>query len=87
MLPFHTLGFALCSIMVDPHLVPSCNASQKSVTFIMTVVQQAFADFHMVVLVPSCELLWNPSCRKFMKPKSILDDSMNKTITADDAIH
>jgi hypothetical protein len=66
---------------VDPCLVPSESVSLISITFVTIAVQYALQDCQMVALVLSCELLWNPSCTNFMKPKSILKDSMNTTMT------
>jgi hypothetical protein len=81
MFPFHTLVFAFWRVIVDPHLVPSNNAPKKGLTFIMIVVQQALADCKIVALVLSCELFWNPSCTNFMKAKSVLNNSMSRTVT------
>jgi hypothetical protein len=79
--PCHTLGCAFWSIVVDPYLVPSGGMSQISIAFVMTVVQYALADCQTLVLVFSCELFLYPSCTNFVKPKSVLDDFMSRTMT------
>ena len=81
MFPLHALVFALCLVMVDPRLVSSDNASQKSIPFMMKAVQKALADCHTDALVLFCELFWNPSCRIFMKAQSAVDDFMCTTMT------
>jgi hypothetical protein len=61
MFPFHILSFAFWSVMVEPHLVPSNNVPQGSVTSFTTAVQKVLADCPTVVLALSCELFWKPS--------------------------
>jgi hypothetical protein len=39
------------------------------------------AECQVVALVLSCELFWKPSCTNFMKPKSVMDDSVSGTMT------
>ena len=81
MFPLHTLAFVLWLVMLDPCLISSDNVSRKSIPFMAKVVQKVLADCHTVVLVLFCELFWNPSCRNFMKAKSVVDDFTYRTMT------
>jgi hypothetical protein len=51
MFAFHNLAFAFWNIMVDPRIVPSDNASKKTITFVTTVVQLALADCQTAALL------------------------------------
>jgi hypothetical protein len=53
--------------MVDPCFIPSDDASQTGVTFLMVAFQKSLADGQTVVFVLSCELFGNPSCTHLMK--------------------
>jgi hypothetical protein len=86
MFPFHTPVFAFLSVMVDPCLVLSNNASEGSVTSFMIAVRRLLADCQTVALLLSCEFFWNPSCTNFMKHKLVMDDSMSRTMT-DASLH
>jgi hypothetical protein len=44
MFPFQTLVFALWHITVEPCFVPSDDASQKGITFLMVAIQKALAE-------------------------------------------
>jgi hypothetical protein len=54
---------------------------QKEPPLLTTAVQGAWTDCQIVVLVLSCESFWNSSCANFVKSKSVLDDSMTRTVT------
>jgi hypothetical protein len=41
----------------------------------------------MIAFVLSYELFWNPSCKTFMKPKSVLNDSMSRTVPDEQMMH
>ena len=45
---------------------------KKSIPVMTKVIKKALGDCHAVVLVLFCELFWNPSCRDFMKTKSVV---------------
>jgi hypothetical protein len=47
----------------------------------------ALENCQTVPLVIPCELFWNPSCTNFMKEKSVVDDSMSKTMTNAQMMH
>jgi hypothetical protein len=65
-IPYSGISFLECSGVSTSH--PSDSSSKRRVTFVMMAVQEALADWQMVVLVLSCELFWNPPCTNFMKP-------------------
>ena len=53
----------------------------NNIPFMMKAVKISLADCHMVVLVLSCELFWNPSCRNFMRANSVVVDLICRTMT------
>jgi hypothetical protein len=71
--------FVFWSITVD--LISNDSASAKRITSVTTAEQGAWTDCQIVVLVLFCELFWNSSCANFVKSKSVLDDSMSRTMT------
>jgi hypothetical protein len=58
--PFHTLAFTLWLTVVNPRIIPTDNAYQECLTFVVIVKHKALADCQMVAFVLSCEVPWNP---------------------------
>jgi hypothetical protein len=68
--------------VVDPRSITSDNVTQKGVTILMVSVQKALTDVQMVTSMPFCELFRNPTCRNFVKVKSVVDDFIGRTMSS-----
>lgn len=67
MFPIHTLAFALWILVMDPHLIPSDDACEKAVIFILIPVEKVLADIQAFGHVVIYEMLGNPLCTYLMK--------------------
>jgi hypothetical protein len=71
-LPLHILPFGFWFMMMNPGVIPSDDAIQEVITFMVAPLQQTTADVLEVVLMPFCQMFGHPTCRNFVEHKNVM---------------